>query len=274
MTKHFQWESLVMWVGICLVALLSPVLPTLDSFGANSNPFIGTARAQCPGGCPQQKCDNNGICFFCGGSGECIVCAPEESGCPQSCRELFCKGPRPTSITVLGDAENVSPRLACAEAQRAITSGSLPKAKSPVRLQSISFNQAPDEQPQLRRRPLGYGMLNQKEAPLLLVQAKYTMKHLLESAVLENGKEKIVGYRLGWAVVYPGRKAEVRAGAWVQIPEGLEPGAETTVPGVHIPPSSIPEEASAVRFFIAGVAFPDGRVWQANFEELASSVKE
>lgn len=111
--------------------------------------------------------------------------------------------------------------------------------------------------------------LPQPSCPAILGRSVHSITDFLMSATLKNvSNASLVGYRIGWVVVYPGGKDKVGLGLPVDVPTGLEPGQTTEVPAQGVDPRFASGGATAVVFFVAEVRMTPGTMWKPELSEV------
>jgi hypothetical protein len=116
--------------------------------------------------------------------------------------------------------------------------------------------------------------LRQPKSPAVLTRTVHGIQDLLQSATLKNvSNTSLVGYRIGWVVVYPGSKDKVGLGLPVDMPEGLEPEQTTEVPGQGVN-SQFTDGATAVVFFVTDVRTISGTVWRPDLSRIEQGARQ
>jgi hypothetical protein len=117
--------------------------------------------------------------------------------------------------------------------------------------------------------------LRQPNSPASFGRTVHGIEDLLMSATLKNvSNTSLVGYRIGWVVVYPGGKDKVGLGLPVDVQRGLEPGQTTEVPAQGVDPRVAAEEATAVVFFIAEVRTASGGLWKPRLSRIEQDARQ
>jgi len=116
--------------------------------------------------------------------------------------------------------------------------------------------------------------LGQPKSPAALKRTVHGIEDLLQSATLKNVSDtSLVGYRIGWVVVYPGGKDKVGLGLPVDMPEGLEPEQTTKVPAQGVNPQ-FADGATAVVFFVTEVRTISGTVWRPDLSRIELGARQ
>jgi hypothetical protein len=110
----------------------------------------------------------------------------------------------------------------------------------------------------------------QSETPVMLTSTTHTLTDALAAATLKNqGNKKIIGYRIGWATVVAG-KPGFKAGPWMNLPAGIDPGTAVSVPAQSI---AIDSHADRMIFYVVEAKFSDGTHWKSNRKSITPSIK-
>jgi hypothetical protein len=117
--------------------------------------------------------------------------------------------------------------------------------------------------------------LRQPNSPVAFERTVHSTKDCLLSATLKNvSNTPLVGYRIGWVVVYPGGKDKVGLGLPVDVPEGLEPGQTTVVPAQGVNPRFAVEGATVMVFFVTEVRAASGTVWKPELSRIEQDARQ
>lgn len=101
----------------------------------------------------------------------------------------------------------------------------------------------------------------QEKSPASLVEATFGMYNLVESAKLANHNGKaIAAYKIGWVYVVSG-KATVNYGEWVVVFPADASKKVLQVPAQAVAPK---HDAEKVVFFVAGLKYADGTLWNSD----------
>jgi hypothetical protein len=116
--------------------------------------------------------------------------------------------------------------------------------------------------------------LSQPKSPAALERTVHSTKDFLLSATVKNvSNTSLVGYRIGWVVVYSGGKDKVGLGLPVDVPEGLEPEQTAEVPAQGVNPQFAADGATAVVFFITEVRTVSGTVWRPDLSLIEQAAR-
>jgi hypothetical protein len=84
----------------------------------------------------------------------------------------------------------------------------------------------------------------------------------------------LIGYRIGWVVVYRGGKDKIGLGLPVDLPETLEPDQITEVPAQGVPPGFVADQTTAVVFFVAEVRTASSGLWKPQLSRIERDARQ
>ena len=113
-------------------------------------------------------------------------------------------------------------------------------------------------------------VIPQPKCPAALASATHIVSDFLHSAVLRNLSDRpLIGFRLGWVVLFPSGKTQLHLGACVRLLEAVQPSAVGAVPAQM----ALPEAARLMAFFVAEVFLVGEKPWKADLAEIKDNVR-
>lgn len=105
----------------------------------------------------------------------------------------------------------------------------------------------------------------QTAAPVQITSIRHGLNDAIEAANFHNRSDKnISAYRVGWATTI-NQKVSFKSGVWMNMPVGVLPGTNQTVPAQGI---SLMRQAQKMIFFISDVRFADGSHWKTDRKSI------
>jgi hypothetical protein len=115
----------------------------------------------------------------------------------------------------------------------------------------------------------------QPTCPVTLSSAVHAASDYLKSATLRNNSDSVLtGFRIGWMVEIPARKAQIHFGKHVNFREGIKPNGSCAVPAQAVSVHKHRTLAAVIAFFVAEVFLLGQAPWTADLREIEDEVTQ
>lgn len=117
-------------------------------------------------------------------------------------------------------------------------------------------------------------LAHRADTPLSLVLGTFGNEDLLVGGKVLNATNRTAtAYQIAWVYQFNDGKFEFVHGPWMDVPEGIKPGAVINIPPQNASAEPLKRGVRAVSFYVAAVKFAGGSKWSLTNGDVAHILK-